>query len=235
MSKLRELALSAGVVLAGAATAFATPYSVSYRGTIFESDFAEIINGQPYTVTVVVDNGNATAADQTWSAEDLKCLIFRMNTDGTVAYAQDLAATNADLTVDGDLTTNGAGALTTNFDSIVGFADAGSYSVVGFNPQPQILWYLNNANDVFFDNDHAFGDASGGVQMAIAYWSNPQPFSGSCRVSPGAPAPALSAWGEILLASLMLVGGVEVLRRRTPGVPSSSESSKGRAAPTRPS
>jgi len=215
--RLRELGVSAVVVLAGAATALATPYSVSYRGTIFDSDFAEIINGQPYTVTVVVDNGNATAANQTWSAEDLKCLIFRMNTAGTVAYAQDLAATNADLTVSGDLTTNGASALTTNFDEINGFADAASYSFVGFNPQPQIQWYLNNANNVFFDNAHQFGDASGGVQMAIAYWSNPQPFSGSCRVSAGAPAPALSAWGEILLASLMVVGGLAVLSRRTQG------------------
>jgi hypothetical protein len=129
-----------------------------------------------------------------------------------------LAATNADLTVSGDLTTNGAGALATNFDEINGFADAGSpYSVVGFNPQPQIQWYLNAANDVFFDNPHAFGDASGGVQMAIAYWSNPQPFFGSCRASAGAPAPALSARGKILLASLMVVGGLGVLRRRAQG------------------
>jgi hypothetical protein len=213
--KLRTLAVSAVAVLAASATAFATSYSVSYRGTIVDSSFTEIINGQPYTVTVVVDNGNATAANQTWSAADLKCLIFRMNTGGQVAYAQDLAATNADLTVSGDLMTNGAGALTTNFDQVDGFADAGSYSAVGFNPQPQIQWYLNNANNVFFDNAHEFGDASGGVQMAIAYWSNPQPFSGSCRVYAGAPA--LSAWGEILLASLMVVGGLAVLRRRTQG------------------
>ena len=226
------------VALAMAATAIASPYFVSYSGTISGSEFPEIISGQTYTVTVVVDNGNATTASQTWSGSALTCVIWRMNTAGNVFFAQDLAATNASLFLAGSLTTNAAGVLTGNFSEIdqITVAPVGTYASGGIALVPDINWYMNSFNDVFQDqvqliNTRSFADASGGVQMAVPNWTNPQPYTGTCLAgtgggsgpgggggggggTPAAPVPTLSDWMQIVLASLLGISALFVLRRR---------------------
>ena len=210
--------------------AAAAPFSISHTGTIYASNFPQIINGQPYTVTLVLDNGGATAASQSWTKPALKCAIFRMNAGGTVAFAQDLAATNSELSVTGSIATDGSGALTSIFSAIIDQTgpSAGTYSAAGFAPPPPIYWYLNSNNYIFYANANAvpalqyqFGDPSGGVAMSIAGWTNPQPFAGTCSATvpvlpPGGATsvPALGEWALALLSLSLAAGTMLLLRRR---------------------
>ncbi len=138
MSRLKH-AVCVVALSAVSLTAVAAPYSISYTGTISDDSFAQIINGQPYTVTVVFDNGGSDLyGSQTWTQANLTCVIFQMNTAGNVAFAQNLAATSAELTAVGSVTTAAGGALTANFTNLgdEGTGPAGgTYSYSGFTPQ----------------------------------------------------------------------------------------------------
>ena len=220
--KFRSLRLVAGVVasLAVSTGAIAAPFATSYTGTIAGgSTLPGIISGEPYTVTVVVDNGGATSATQAWGAANLRCVIFRMNTAANVTYAQDLLASAGTMTVGGSIATDGAGALTTNFTSVVSNTPpAATYTATGITLVDPVNWFLNNINNVFYDTVFArsFGDAAGGTQMAIGNWTNPAPAGGVCAAALGPPAqiPTLSQWGMVILSGLLALGTIVMLRRR---------------------
>ena len=217
--------LTAAVWMAAvSSSALATPYAVTYTGTIQSggTDFPEIINGQTYTVTFVFDNGGNTANSQTWSGSQLTCTLWRMNNARNVVYAQDLAA-KPPSTMTGAATTDASGALTAMFTDISAGTgvSAGQYTASGFVPAAPVQWYANDGNDVFVDNSgRAFGDPtgfSGGVAMGVVHWSAPTPFSGSCAAL-AAPvagnATAVPALGDAELALLSaLVAGMDALRR----------------------
>ena len=223
MPRMRRVSgLLAGTVASLALTtaAIAAPFSISYTGTIAGgSTLPGVVSGQPYTVTLVVDNGGATAATQAWGSANLQCAIFRMNTAGNVTYAQNLVTSAASMAVAGSITTDGAGALTTNFTSVESNAPlASTYSAAGIALVDPVNWFLNAINDVFYDTAFArsFGDAAGGTQMGIGSWTNPAPAAGACAAAFGPPAqiPTLSQWGMILLAGLLALGAFPLLRGR---------------------
>lgn len=206
--------------LIGAPSAFAAPFAITYTGTVAAgSTIPQATPGRTYTVTFVMDNGAASAVSQAWVAADLRCAYW---TVGGAAFAQNLVTT-VPTTVTGSATTDAGGVLTANFTEIDGNPGAGSST--GFVPPltPPVAWFANNVNDVFSDTGFArsYGDAAGGVQMAPANWSNPQPFAGACAAAnapglalSGLQIPTVSEWGLVILSVLLAFGGLLTLRRK---------------------
>jgi hypothetical protein len=211
---LASLLVSAGAV--------AAPYSITYSGTMNASTLPGVNSGEAYTVTLVMDNGGASAAGQTWNAGDLTCVLWTMNNANNVGFAQDLVASAGTMSIAGSATTGAGGALTANFSSVISNV-ATNYTVAGpgFALVDPVDWYLNNANNIMHDTAFArdFGDAAGGTQMAFANWTNPRTHSGACTAAAalagaGRPIPTLSQWGMIILSSLLALGSIVMLRRR---------------------
>ena len=205
----------------------AAPFSITYNGTIgtehASTFFPEVNEGESYSLTLVFNNGGANALTQTWGEADLTCAIFLVNDAQDVQFTHDLTVDPV-ASVDGSVTTDGAGVLTDNFTYVV-YHDITSdeYEVSGIEVVDSLDWYANDNNDVFFSNsdNDAFGDAAGGILMAPANWSDPVPFGSACglgeppQIQEVAPVPALSPWALGLLSCLlMLLGGFFVFRRR---------------------
>ncbi|MBD9392308.1 IPTL-CTERM sorting domain-containing protein [Acidovorax sp. ACV01] len=185
----------------------------------------EIINGQNYTVTLVFDNrDDNTAINQLWIGAHLTCTIWRMNNTGNVVFAQDLVARPP--TVVGTTTTNAVGALTSLFSEVRDSnIPTSAYTSNGIALTAPVHWFANSANPVFSDSTGggppSFRDPTGigGVQMNIANWSAPQPFSGPCSAfaSPEAATavPTLGEWTMALLGLATAVVGARRLRRHS--------------------
>ncbi|WP_010464040.1 IPTL-CTERM sorting domain-containing protein [Acidovorax radicis] len=221
MRRLRQYATA--VALASAcACAGATPFAITYTGTISDSLMPEIINGQNYTVTLVFDNrDDNTAINQLWIGAHLTCTIWRMNNTGNVVFAQDLVARPP--TVVGTTTTNAVGALTSIFTEVRDtMIPAGAYTASGVALTAPVHWFANGGNAVFADSTsgyRTFRDSGPGVLMNIANWSAPQPFSGPCSAfaSPEAATavPTLGEWTMVLLGLATAVVGARRLRRHS--------------------
>lgn len=202
-----------------AATAAAAPYAVTYTGTIANSSFAQIVNGEHYRITFVFDNGGNTAVNQTWGAADLRCAIWRMNDAGNAVFAQDLSPLASPPTAaTGSITTNGSGVLTGMFTGVSSSPAGPDFSSSGFTHPVPLHWFANGSNSVLRDgaSAHAFDDAAGGVQMHPTNWLLHTP-SGPCAaaVAPGVPPTPVPTLGPVGLALLAgLVGLMDGARRR---------------------
>jgi hypothetical protein len=221
-SKLTQAVPGVLASLLVSAGAIAAPYSITYSGTMNASTLPGVNSGEAYTVTLVMDNGGATAASQAWGAGNLTCVLWTMNNAANVGFAQDLVASAGTMLITGSATTGAGGALTANFSEVTSNV-ASNYTVAGpgFAPVDPVNWFLNNLNNVMYDTGFArsFGDAAGSVQMGFANWTNPQPDARPCTAAaalagPSLPVPTLSQWGMIILSSLLALGSIVMLRRR---------------------
>lgn len=226
---LRAAALCGSLISALAAPpARAAPHALTYTGMIESSDFPEILPGQRYSVTFIVDNGGTVARGQSWSAGDLRCTIWRMNNAGNAVLRQDLVATPP--TATGTATTDAAGVLTQMFTEVYMPANslpAGSYSTSGLALVDPVQWFVRGPiPGVLYDSgsqdpvlsNRIFVDASGaGISMAPTFWSAPRAVAGLCDDTPlagpggaasvpgpGMPALALLGLGALALAGLRL-------------------------------
>ena len=211
--------LTAAALLACAASVQAMPYAVTYNGTLGTSTFPEITGGQSYSITLVLDNGGATTASQTWSAQHLTCVIWRMNDAGNVALAQQGPIAD----VIGTITTSGSGALT-GFFTHVQSDPATSFTTSGFTaPLTYVGWIIDGTDTPVFGSQlYYFGEASGGgaVSTNPSHWViDPQPFTGPCvpltAVSPTPVPTPVPTLGHAALALLSAsVAGLGFWRRR---------------------
>jgi hypothetical protein len=170
---------------------------------------------QPYTVTVVFDNGGSTADGQTWEASNLRCIIWRMNGNQSVAYAQDLAATPPS-SFGGAAHTDAQGGLDGFFTELTGtHVPASAFTASGMSPpMAQASWTISGTNPVFFDTSRQVQSALGGVSINPSNWSDPAPFAGNCAV-PTQPAavPTLGHGVLMLLGAGMVALAGGCLRR----------------------
>jgi hypothetical protein len=214
-----------------ALVAMAAPFSVTYTDTVLSATgplAAEIANGQQVTVQLILDNGNGTAANQTWSASHLQCVIFTFNNAQDRFVAIDYSGgplSGAGTTTTGSFTTNGAGQL-----------QAGTFEWDDLRdpiPNPHLtniagvttvnFFYIDGFNDViFFNAGQQVGFTNVANNDQVANWSNPVASDGVCAGSgalPPPPAssqpiPTLTEWGLVILSGLLTLGAAFFLRRQ---------------------
>jgi len=213
-----------GLVAASFSTySVADPFSITYTGTIgteyASTFFPEVNEGESYNLTLVFDNASTNALSQTWGQQDLTCAIFLINDAQDVRFAHDLTVDPGDGSTSGSISTDGAGILTANFQNVIyNGITSDAYDSIGIQLTDPLDWYANDNNDVFFSSnaDDAFGDAAGGVEMALANWTNPTPYVGTCAAAASPqtarPIPTMSQWALIILP--MFLGLVVFANRR---------------------
>ncbi len=210
----RLLCSAALLTMTSAATA--APFASQYTGTISTSTHPDIVAGESYAVTVVMDNGGASTVNQTWTGADLVCVTFAFNDARNVVFAADVVATPP-TSIAGSATTDGAGALSSWFTTIRQFTDQSpNFAASGFSsgPTPAVTWFLNSFNAVWYDTvfARAVNDAAGGVQMAAGNWSTPVAAAPGCVAAPPPPPPAptgVPVMGPLgLVIMSLLLGGL---------------------------
>ena len=222
--KLKVIALTITALLFSVRV-FSAPYATTYTGIQTDSGGDPlpngVVDGESFRVTLVLDNGGATAASQSWNGDDFQCLIFEFNDARNLVWAIDTAAYSPN-TLGDQAVTDGAGALTDFFSTINGAGALGEYTDAGFpTPLGNVDYYLNGSNNFFLDIDSGeqVGDDTGGIQMIAANWSAPSPYAGDCvaRASasdaPATAVPALPMGGLVILAGLAGLFGARKLRK----------------------
>ena len=205
-------------------TALGSPYSTTYASTIQNQNIdphPDFALGESYSVTLVMDNGGASAASQQWTPAHLQCVIFEFNDARNVVFAQDLVA-DGNFTAVGNAVTDSSGVLANFFSIVFGGVSAGDATndtSLGFTDlRDPVSWYLDGGNDVWYDDDEgrSAGDIDGGVQMNPGKWSAPTAFSGTCDATPAAtatPVPALPLFGLLTLGGLLGLFGLRKLNK----------------------
>lgn len=223
----RLRALTATLLLAACSPgAIAAPFEITFTGTISNSNYAEIRNAERFELTLVLDNGNATAQGQTWEGGDLQCAYWRMNDAGDVRLAQQLTPGN-NVSAIGTIATDGSGGLVSMM-SMVYSAPVFFYTTAGFSTTllSNVRWYAEGFNPVLMIGTRRFSEAGGnGIRMAPQDWSAPRPSRRVCDAavpppSPGdgaAAIPTLSDGALGLLAMLIAWAGRRSLRGARPG------------------
>jgi len=200
----------AALLACAAANAQAAPFATTYTGEIdASSDFPGAQAGEPYSVTLVFDNGGSSAASQTWATSQITCAIWRFNTAQDMVFTQPMAP-GALASQSGTATTDATGTLDGFFSVLFMVAPAGSYTASGINPpMDEVRWSMNSspANPVFFDFTRAIRSTQGGISLAPANWSAPAPFTGTCAL-PTAAAPNATPVPTLGHAALALLSGV---------------------------
>lgn len=234
MSTRRLLRTLTAAALLADTGATAAPYAITYNGIIDNSGIpADAPDGAAFTLTLVFDNGAATAANQSWSIGQLTCGFWRWRVDAArnVAVALDMSGGVAEGA--GNAATNATGALTSVFSSVntdgpMAWAD---YDISGLAVGSAIRWFADGNPQAFglmaSGGGGSFDDGSspgGGVQMIPGRWSAPLPFTAPCDANavpptppvPPAPVavPTLSPARVLLLSALPGLLGVAALRRR---------------------
>ena len=96
-------------------SAIASPFTVEFTGTLGAATEAPYIPGEAIKVSIVMDNGGATANSQTWNAADMQSVTFSINNTPITTTLDISPAGNGGngyaLTV-GSFTTDAAGNLT---------------------------------------------------------------------------------------------------------------------------
>jgi hypothetical protein len=151
MKKQSPLKWLTGAAALGFATgAMAAPYSVTYADTTSNSVASAGINsGEQATIKLILDNGNSSVANQTWTSANAKCVIFTFNNAQNLFVAINYSASTLPF-ITGSFTTNGAGVLQTaptdwgdGSDPVIGTV---STNITGATPVAQ--WFINGSNNV---------------------------------------------------------------------------------------
>jgi len=181
--------IAAALLAVASLAAQAAPFAITATGTIDQSTFAEIRDGERYAVTYVFDNGGTSAQSQTWLPTDLVCVIWRMNNAADVVYRQTSFAGAIFWT--GPTTTDASGALTGVYASINNFGSAGdTYTVSGMALSGTPYWSAygpDDASNGLRDGSRMFGQFNG-IPRGNR-WSNPVAVASACDTPPLPPGP----------------------------------------------
>lgn len=184
--------LAASLILATSAGASAAPFWTGYRGTIANSTIPAIKNGEKYTVNFIFDNGSTSANGQTWTGTHLKCMVWYMNNDNSVMFVQDLTKANTNFLSTGQISTNGAGVMTSMFTKTGHTSGAGAGTFVGLGlpglltepyagvpatglSSPTVVFIAGPAGGPY---TNYFGDSNTTIPVTPNAWARVNPFPG---------------------------------------------------------
>ena len=200
-SSWRSALLTSALAFAATAPALASPFAVTYTGTVeVSTNIPEFTPGDPYTITYVLDNGGTTAVNQMWMGpQQLLCVIVR-NSNNTAAFAWNAAVSPTSSNASKALAaigTDANGAVTSGMplqriygNAVAGRADWSTISLSGFGAAPQqVAWNVPWPNASYdpvlgFDRTQtALFEANGDLGMLMqdsSNWSDAKPFGGNC-------------------------------------------------------
>jgi hypothetical protein len=205
ISKLSAILL----VLSFSSFTAAAPYTVSYADTV-ESDAGPYISGGLFTISIVLDNGGATAASQTWTSAHIVSITFNVNdSPNTITTVLSPVLLTSDV---GSFVTNASGALTavpsqwidkTSISTILSSNDPGGLLEFDFS--------IRGGNDVYSNRTSGFSAAMTNVKnnVTASFWTNP-----AVAVAPATPVPTMSIWGIGLLSGMIGLLGMYHRRRK---------------------
>ena len=207
------------LALLAVGSAQAADFAIRYQGTVGASSVPGIAAGQPYAITLVLNNDDSSPNGQTWNRYHVQCVLVQTPTTGFAQPLNNMGAPTPDAT--GGVATDTAGVLTGVFSNISAHADgtgSSTYGHVGLGAlTAPLAWAADNSGVVLADDGGLnFTNAGGRVPNAPAQWSNPDEYDGGCTASPlsaapppapgATPVPTLSQWGTLLLSGLMAWG-----------------------------
>jgi len=214
---LAGVAVFGAAMVGFAAGAMAAPFSVTYTDTVSPASTlpAGINLGEQATVKLILDNGNSSVANQTWTAADVQCVIFTFNNAQDKFVAINYAGNPFSSATTGNFMTDGSGQLQ------VGTIDWEDSSDPITNPQKTNIsgvtlydWYLDGSNEVIdWSPDEAYFTNVGNDDQ-VTNWSNPVPSNGICAGSAApSPAPAMANQTLVFLGAGLLMAGLWSVRR----------------------
>ncbi len=219
--------IAAAILALAASAAQAAPFATTHQGTISigVDPIPGLASGQPWSLTLVMDNGSTDADNGTWEPQHLTCAIWRMGNAPQIIVAQDMALAPADAGLSsGALETNSTGDTVAMFTTIVsGGIPAAATRTRGLPPGEALgSWHAatNNSPMLYTVPNNLRLRGPGGVQMNPADWSQLQPFTGNCLdaagpASAGGNVAAVPTLGHAALALLgALVGGLGLRAKR---------------------
>ncbi|BEP96916.1 hypothetical protein GmRootA79_53010 (plasmid) [Acidovorax sp. A79] len=192
--------LAAVLATAAACAAQAAPFAITSTGTIDQSTFAEIRDGERYAVTMVYDNGGNTAQSQTWRPADLRCVIWRMNNAANVVYTQ--ASFNGAQFSGPFTATDASGALLPNGLNITSLASNNNpYTVDGLVLATAPSWNAEFSGSINtfsegISGGRSFRQLNLGLRIGTA---NPVAVASDCEappLPPGVPTQAAATPGD---------------------------------------
>lgn len=193
------------------AATLSAPYEVVYVGA---SDldpggsflFSNVIGGENYQVTLVMDNGGTSAASQIWTAADLISVRFDFNNAGNATFAQDIN-TQFNYLVEGSAVTDVGGNLSGFFERIQSGGATFQTNLDGFIGPAE--WYINDVNPLLLyagGSDQGVFNYGGVVSLEPADWT----ISGVPAAA--TPVSTLPLIGLGTLVSLLGLFGLRKLR-----------------------
>jgi len=219
--------IAAAILALAASAAQAAPFATTHQGTISigVGPIPGLATGQPWSLTLVMDNGSTDADNGTWEPQHLTCAIWRMGNAPQIIVAHDMALAPADPNYSsGALETNSSGDMVAIFTAIVsGGIPAAAARTRGLPPGEALgSWHAvtNQSPMLYTVPNNLRLRAPGGVQMNAADWSQLQPFTGNCLdaagpASAGGNIAAVPTLGHAALALLgALVGGLDLRGQR---------------------
>lgn len=182
--------------------AWADPFSVSFTGVQTGSTGAPYVDGQTMTITIILDNGSATSASQTWAGADVVSVNLSVNSGAitTIFEPNTLPGDGIDFTL-GSFTTDAGGILTSVPSNWSDGNITANTNVTSTNdPTAPLLWQVIDGVAV------AYGvGITPFIVTSPPIWSNPVAIIAPAAAS-AESAPTLSEWVLILLA--FMLGGV---------------------------
>jgi len=217
-------AACAALALAHGSATLAAPYLIRYTGTVTASGISGVDPDTAYLVALAMDNGGSSAANQTWNASHLRCIVWYFGADGDRVFVQNLT-TAPPSTATGMASTDASGALTSMFSQITATpvtGPPGSYAAFNLPPPTEVHWWINTLSPIFRYNGQEISGLAGEVPVAASAWSGPTALgaldTGTCAqpaASPVAkPVPVLGAPALALLGGGLAASAALASRRR---------------------
>ncbi len=160
MQRLKGLILGVVVVLvmSVATVGWAAPISFVYNDTVSIVPGGTLLTGisvgDPASVTVTLDNGNATNISQTWTDNDLLSVTFDFN-NGTLVTTFTDPFDGGLFRGNGNFATNGTGMLTSVLSDWQDRNANADFTTNGPALGTDFDWFLNDNNDVYFEDGGA--------------------------------------------------------------------------------
>jgi hypothetical protein len=174
MKTTKQIALFAAILLTASTAANAGPYAFTYTDTVSNGPGGYVPGasvGDTVTITLVLDNGNNSLINQTWTYSNLVSINFKVNSwSATIDYTSGKETFSG--AQSGTFTTNGSGTLT----SVMTYWSDNTISASnctfsgGYNPSAP-YWYLNGENGVYGSNSDMIFAANVANDLIASNWN----------------------------------------------------------------